>query len=142
MNPEDTPRCERECTRLCNDFAWTVDRCDYDAFVRLFAEDGMFERAGQASIGHAAIRRFLDGRPAGRTTRHICTNVRIDMTGPGTATGTCSALMFQAPAIDGAARPEPLPVSAPVIVDYADDYVLTDSGWKFKRRVTTLVFQP
>ena len=139
MATEDQLRCERECTRLCNDFVWSVDMGHYDAFVALFADDGVFDRAGQLSRGHAAIRAFLDARPAGRVTRHTCSNVRVDMTGPTTATGTCSALMFQAPTAKDAALP--LPVSAPAVVDYVDDYVLTDAGWKIKYRKTVIVFQ-
>ncbi|WP_213958891.1 nuclear transport factor 2 family protein [Variovorax sp. dw_954] len=142
MNLEEQLRAERECTRLCNDFAWSVDQCDYDAFVRLFADDGVFERGGQASEGSAAIRSFLDGRPQGRVTRHLCANIRIDMTSAETAVGTCSALMFQAPAESSATPSQPLPVSTPVVVDYVDDYVLTHVGWKFKKRRTMLVFQP
>lgn len=138
MNTEDQLRCEHDCTRLCHDFAWSVDTLDYDGFVALFADDGVFERAGLQSRGHEAIRKFLDARPADRVTRHFCTNVRIDMTGPGTATGTCLALMYQATA----AKNTPLPVSSPLVAEYADDYVLTASGWKFKHRRTTVVFQP
>ena len=140
LNLEDQLRCERDCTRLCHDFAWTVDKLDYDAFVALFAADGVFERATQQSRGHQAIRQFLDARPTGRVTRHLCTNTRIDMTGPDTATGSCSALMYHAPA--GKDAQLPLPVSAPVVVDYLDDYVLTAAGWRILHRRTTIVFQP
>ena len=139
MSPEAISRCERECTRLSTDFAWTVDAYAYDAFVALFAPDGVFERAGQPSRGHEAIRQFLNSRPAGRVTRHLCSNIRVDMTGPDTATGGCSALMYHAPAPTDAQHP--LPVSVPVVVDYIDDYVLTSGGWKFKYRRTTVVFQ-
>lgn len=146
MSPEDKSRCERECTRLSTDFAWTVDSHAYDAFVALFAPDGVFERAGQPCRGHEAIRQFLDARPAGRVTRHLCSNIRVDMTGPDTAMGGCSALMYHAAvekAVSAATDAQrPLPVSAPVVVDYLDDYVLTSSGWKFKYRRTTIVFQP
>lgn len=140
MNPEDQLRCERDCARLCHDFAWTVDKLDYGGFVALFAADGVFERAGQQNRGHEAIRQFLDARPAGRVTRHLCTNIRIDMTGLNTATGSCSALMYHAPAGNDAQLP--LPVSAPLVVDYIDDYVLTAAGWKIKHRRTTIVFPP
>ena len=140
MNTEDQLRCERECTRLCHDFAWTVDTLDYDGFVALFAAGGVFERAGQQSRGPEAIRQFLDARPANRLTRHLCTNVRIDMTGPETATGTCLALMYHAPAANAA--PLPMPASTPLVAEYVDDYVLTAAGWKFGHRRTTVVFQP
>ncbi|HEV2041563.1 MAG TPA: nuclear transport factor 2 family protein [Casimicrobiaceae bacterium] len=139
---EDELRCERACTHLCNDFAWTVDQRDYRAFVDLFTEGGAFERPGQRSVGHAAIRQFLDTRPVDRVTRHIISNIRINMTGPATATGTCSALMYQATHDSASAPTQPLPVSAPVVVDYVDDYALTSGGWKFACRRTSMVFQP
>jgi uncharacterized protein (TIGR02246 family) len=134
---ENRLRCERECTRLCHDFAWTVDHGDYDAFVDLFAPDGVFERAGHRSEGHGAIRAFLDARPAGRTTRHVCSNIRADLTGADTARGHCIALMYA-----GAGTDVPLQVSAPMLVDYADEFVLTARGWKFLHRRTDVIFQP
>ena len=140
MTADERLRCEQECTRLCHDFVWSVDRGDYDAFVALFAADGVFDRAGTPSRGHAAIRAFLDARPTDRVTRHTCSNVRIDMTGPGAARGSCMALMYQATAQQPAQLP--LPVSQPIVVDYDDEYVLTPAGWKFKHRRTTVVFQP
>ncbi len=146
MSFEAALRCERECTRLCHDFAWSVDQGDYPAFVSLFTEDGVFERGGQRSVGHAAIRQFLEARPAGRTTRHLCSNIRIDPVDPSTAVGTSSALMFAA-SVGSGSEPSttqtlPLPVAAPWVVDYLDDYLLTADGWKFKCRRTVLVFQP
>lgn len=140
MTLEDQLRCERECARLCNDFVWTVDTGDYDGCVALFAVDGALERAGQVSRGHAGVRAFLDARPANRVTRHTCSNIRIDMTGPATATGTSCAVMFHAPA----ARDTPLPLkgTTPLFAEYADDYVLTAGGWKIRHRKIVVVFQP
>lgn len=139
MTNQEQLACERQCTRLCHDFAWLVDACQYDGFVDLFAADGAFERAGQVSLGHEAIRQFLAARPADRVTRHLCTNIRIDMTTPATATGTCTALMFQAPAALQAHLP--LAAATPLIVDYEDVYQLTGSGWKFKHRRVQVIFQ-
>jgi len=132
--------CERDCNRLCIDFAWAVDSRRYDAFVALFVADGVFERPGLVCHGHAEIRRFLDARPPDRTTRHLCTNVRIDMTGPDSATGQCHALMFQSQ--EGQGGDGPLRYAPPVLVDYHDDFVRTPHGWRFKERKTTLIFLP
>lgn len=140
MNPDEIARCERECTRLCIDFAWAVDRFEYDAFVALFAPDGAFERPGLVSRGAVAIRSFLDARPRDRTTRHLLTNVRIESTGPENASGTCSALLYQAAAPQ---QPHgPLPVPGPLVVDWVDAFVLTPVGWRFGHRKTTVVFEP
>ena len=146
IHPEHLLRCEHECTRLCHDFAWTVDAVQYRAFVALFTPDGVFERAGQASRGADYILMFLDTRPLNRMTRHVCSNIRIDMTGPDTAKGTSTALMFQAPmaqAAEGSADvPGSLTAAVPWVVDYLDYYALTAAGWKFKHRQTHIVFAP
>lgn len=48
--------------------------------------------------------------------------------------------LYHAPA--GKDAQLPLPVSAPMVVDYIDDYVLTAAGWRILHRRTTIVFQP
>lgn len=140
MTTEDLLQCERACTRLCNDFAWTVDHGRHADFVALFAPDGVFVRAGQAYRGHTALRAFLEARPAGRVTRHACSNIRIDMTGPDSATGTCCAIMFHAPAGEDPAAA--LPAAWPLVVDYLDTFVRTAAGWRFSERQAVVVFQP
>ncbi len=140
MHAEDVLCCERECTRLCHDFAAAVDSRRYGQFAALFAPEGVFDRAGQASHGQAEILQFLNARPVDKVTRHACTNIRIDMTGLQTATGHSYALVFQGQA-QGDAQ-QPLPTIAPMVVEYQDDYVLLPEGWKFKHRVVKIVFQP
>ncbi|MDO9406156.1 MAG: nuclear transport factor 2 family protein [Polaromonas sp.] len=140
MTADDLLRCELACTRLCNDFVWTVDNSRYADFVSLFVPEGVFVRAGQAFRGHAALRAFLDARPTGRITRHACSNIRIDMTGPDSATGTCCAIMFHAPAGDDPVAA--LTAALPVVVDYLDRFVRTDAGWRFIEREAVVVFQP
>jgi uncharacterized protein (TIGR02246 family) len=136
----DLQACERACTRLVHDFAAAVDARQYDAFVGLFAPDGVFDRAGQVSRGHTAIRHFLDARPADRVTRHVCTNLRIDATRPDAASGNCYALVFQSQA--SADMPLPLPTPTPMVVEYLDDYRLVSEGWKFAHRRVRIIFQP
>lgn len=140
MSVEDLHRCERECTRLCHDFAAAVDSRQYGMFADLFAPDGVFDRAGQVSYGQAEILQFLNARPADKVTRHACTNIRIDMTGPQAATGHSYVLVFQGQALGDAQQP--LPTTAPMVVEYQDTYVLMAEGWKFKHRVVKIVFQP
>lgn len=140
MTEDERLRSEQACARLCHDFAAAVDARQYDAFVALFAADGVFDRAGQASHGHAEIRRFLDARPADRVTRHVCTNIRIDLTGLDSGTGSCYALVFQAQSPDAAVQPLPTPV--PMVVEYHDDYQCGPQGWRFRHRRVKIIFQP
>ena len=131
---------EHACIRLCHDFAASVDARRYDDFVALFTVDGVFDRAGQISHGHAEIRRFLDARPADRVTRHACTNICVDLVSPDSAVGNCYALVFQVQGTD--TPPGPLHSPAPMVVEYHDQYRRGPEGWKFNHRRVKIVFQP
>lgn len=120
MTTEEQLRCERECTRLCKDFIYTIDRRQYDAFPTLFASDPVLDRAGQVFSGMDALRAFCAGRDANRYVRHTCSNIGIDMTGPTSAKGTSCATVFQATAEPDAKLP--LPTSMLVFAEYEDEY--------------------
>jgi uncharacterized protein (TIGR02246 family) len=141
----DKRDCELACARLCIDFAWAVDTLHYDAFVDLFIPDGVFERPGLVCQGHAEIRRFLDSRPT-KVTRHLCSNIRIEMSGPDAATGSCHATMYQAQEAPEAPQAQdagkPPRYAPPLVVEWTDDFVRTPHGWKFKQRRTAVILQP
>ena len=140
MPTEELIRCERECTRLCNDFIYNIDRRNYDALLALFAPDPVLDRTGTIYKGMDGMRTFLASRPNDMYVRHTSTNIRIDMTGPRTAKGTSCVTMFRATAKPNADLP--LPTSMLVFAEYDDEYVLTDVGWKISRRKVTVVFKP
>ena len=133
-------RCERECTRLCQDFIYTIDRRQYEPFMALFAPEPTLDRAGQVFRGMDGLKQFCEGRAHDRYVRHATGNIRIDMTGAATARGTSSVTMFGATAEPDAALP--LPSSLLIFAEYDDDYVLTGAGWKIKNRRITIVFAP
>lgn len=140
MTPEERIQCILACTRLCEDFAYTIDRRQYDAFLALFAPDPVLDRMGEQYRGHEGLRRFCAARPLDRHVRHLCSNIRIDPTGPGTASGTSAATMYQALAAPDADFPFATPV--PLIAEYQDTYLLTDQGWKIKSRKVGIAFLP
>ncbi|HIE4434687.1 TPA: nuclear transport factor 2 family protein [Burkholderia multivorans] len=125
--------CEALCMRLSADFAHFADSRDYEKFVALFTEDGIFERRGETLRGRNAILRAMHSRPEDMTTRHICTNIRIDTHGNGMATGAGSMLLFHR------AGSENAPPSI-TVADYRDIYIATADGWRIQERVSTLVF--
>ncbi|MEO8546682.1 MAG: nuclear transport factor 2 family protein [Burkholderiaceae bacterium] len=140
MDFEQGMRCEQECARLSHDFAWAVDRGLHDAFIALFIPEGALERAGEVLRGPTALRRFLEAMPVNRTMRHLCSNIRIDMTDERHAKGTSAVMMVHALAATGTSLP--LPAAVPLVAEYEDDYLLTDNGWKFQYRKTIIVFKP
>lgn len=139
MTFEEQTRCVLECTRLCEDFAYTIDRRQYEKFLQLFTPDPVLDRAGRIFSGVEGLRLFCAGRDVNRYVRHICSNIRIDPTGSATATGTSCATMYHAAALPDAELP--LPTAIPLVAEYEDDYTLTEAGWKIKSRKVTIVFQ-
>jgi hypothetical protein len=140
MTLEEKVRCERECSRLCQDFVYSIDHRHYEDFLQLFGPDPWLDRAGQRFQGLDGLRAFCGGRASNRYVRHICSNIRIDPIDRNTAKGTSCATMYH-----GTAEPDtklPLPTSMPLIAEYVDAYVLTDTGWRIQSRKVIIVFQP
>ncbi len=131
---------EAACARLCVDFANHIDARRYAALLDLFAEDGRLDRMGTVSVGRAEISRFLEGRSAAVATRHVCTNIRIDVQSTDEATGFCYALFFQG---SGGGSGEPAKMSGPPsLVEYRDLYERTPQGWRIKERRIVMAMRP
>ncbi len=135
---------ERECARLVLRSLRAFDERDWAGYAELFAEDGVFIRANAPAeplAGREAIRRALEERPASRLTRHLCTNVEIDVLDGEHARGFCYLLLYsgdasQPEAVDG--RPAD---GVQRIGEYRDEFVRTPDGWRITRREGRLVFR-
>lgn len=130
--------CEAACSRLIADFAYFVDSRQYEGLVDLLAEDCSFERRGTVLAGRAAILEAMRARPEDLVTRHACTNIRIDQTGPDSASGVCTLLMFHGTS-DQQAESTTIPYSI-TVAEYRDTFVATPEGWRFASRVAHIVF--
>ena len=130
---------EAACARLCVDFANHIDARRYSAWLDLFTEDGVLDRMGHPVVGRAALAAFLEARPATVETRHLCTNIRVDLASAGEATGFCYALFFQGAAGE-AGRPATLS-DAPSVVEYHDRYRRTPQGWRIQERRIRMALQ-
>jgi len=78
-------------------------------------------------VGREAILTAFKGRPP-RVTRHICSNIVIDVESATAARGSSAMLLFTS--ADG----------APLIGGFEDRFVLTEQGWRFAERRGTLSF--
>ena len=127
---------ERSCERLVLDFAHFSDSRDYEALAKLFVEDAVLTRpSGDPLTGRAAILESYRSKPAGRITRHVCTNVRITVDSESSAKGLTYAVVFSANA--GETPEGHFGVKADtrqLIGEFEDEFVLTGEGWKFKSR--------
>jgi hypothetical protein len=143
MNPIERLLAERECEKLQVAYALAADRGDADGFTALFAPDASILIPEYAPfVGHAAIHASLVAlASSGVTMRHVITNQHVTATGPDRAEGGCYLLVFNNP--DPPDASGVCDVRPPGTVgEYADQFVRTDAGWRFRERRLTRVFRP
>jgi ketosteroid isomerase-like protein len=133
---------ERACTRLVLDSFGHNDRRDFTAFAALFADDGELHRpSGAPLVGPAAIQAAYEARPATRMTRHVCTNVRVTVTSPATATGLTYVVLFGGTSTDAPDGHFGIKADARLLMGEVDDtFVLTPAGWRIRRRRAWFTF--
>ena len=137
MNPEQRQHIIASCSELINRFAVHNDLGDHRALADLFAADGRYARptAPDAFVeGAEAIYETFANRPKDKITRHLITNIVIDVVDSHTARGICYVTQYSA-SID---KPAPsyglLANPTQLIGEYMDEFVLTDDGWRFHQR--------
>ena len=131
MTDEERRAAEHDCARLIALYANLNDEARWDEVAALYAEDGVMYRptAPDAPIhGREAILAAFKSRPA-RTTRHVCSNVVIDVEGPELARGFSAMLLFTG-------------APAPLVGSFHDLFRLTPEGWRFAERRGSLTFAP
>jgi ketosteroid isomerase-like protein len=120
-----------ECAieRMILDYAAFNDVGDWDAVAALYTEHGRMSRptAPDAFVtGREAILAAFRSRPP-RVSRHIVTNIRVDVVGD-TATASSQIMLFTA-----AAQP-------PMVGTYTDKLTRAKDGWRFLERRGSLDF--
>ncbi len=129
MNADDRRAAEADCARLIALYANLNDEARWDEVAALYAEDGVMFRptAPDAPVaGREAILAAFKSRPP-RTTRHVCSNVVVDVESETTARGTSAMLLFTGE-------------GAPLVGSFHDRFVLTGDGWRFAERRGSLTF--
>ena len=143
MNAAEIQAIEFACTKLVNQFAVYSDAAHYDELAALFTDDGRYARPTDPAnfiSGHADLLTSFKARPKDKLTRHLVTNVVIDVTSPTTAKGPSYVTQYAGstdqPAATHGWRANP----AQLVGEYSDDYVLTAAGWKIRQRSGRLIF--
>jgi SnoaL-like domain len=133
MTPMDRDFITRECERLVLRAARLTDQAQWAELAELFAEDARLVRPSDPAnplVGRAAI---LDSMRARRpqTTRHLLTNLVVDVRSASAAHISSTVTLFAGPAPTNG-----LPVAGQKILvgNFEDDVVLMASGWAFERR--------
>jgi SnoaL-like domain len=131
---------EAACARLCLAFVRHLDARQYEQVLGVFTADARLDRLGTVFQGRAAIAAFLNARSMQVETRHLCTNILIDVTSSDEASGVCDVLFFQGQTgSDGSVQM----AGSPAIVQYQDQFRRTASGWRIhERRIRMLMKAP
>ena len=128
---------ERACTRLCNEYALFVDSGRVNEFLDLFAGDGAWILAGIPPMqGREAMNAYFAKRDPKTHSRHVASNVLIDVVDEKTARGSSYATVYRHVGDERTA-----PMNGPTgVAVYKDEFRLTDKGWKFQRREAVMAF--
>jgi len=143
MTTQDaTSEARRACERIIVDSAAHNDERNWSAFASLFADDAVVRRPnGQECRGRDEIEKSYSALPPDRRTRHICANIRFDLTGPDHARANTTVLIFSWQAGDEADGSVPT-LGLPALGTFEDEMIRRDGRWSIERRVATLLAVP
>lgn len=127
---------ESACQRLVYEYLRALDGNDWDGLANCFVAQGTLTRPMQPEQvleGREAIRASMKSRPKGLTTRHLATNVMIDVVSQDLATGVTTLAMIGCVAPDNA-KP-PFESTGPFYFGEFRDRFVRDAGqWRFLER--------
>jgi hypothetical protein len=127
---------ERACERLSYVYGRALDLGDMNAAADCFAENGSMARPmnpGQVIQGREAVRASLLTRPKTLLTKHLTTNVMVDVESRDSARGLSYLTMIATTPPQDAAPP--FVSSGPMFFGEMQDRFVREHGvWKFLER--------
>jgi hypothetical protein len=132
---------QRACERLIVQYTHLIDSGQAGSIADLFVADGIWEAYRKRIVGQADLREAFHQRQKNtrRVSRHICSNISIDILGPREAVGRTYFTLFRE---ELSSRKEFVPFSGPKMIgDYIDRFLLTEDGWKFAHRKVIVIFK-
>lgn len=138
LKAEDLIIIRQALTGLNNDFCYYLDHGMVDELVDLFCKDAVYTHGQRVSNGREEIRQLFAPRRGAenRTSRHLQSGLRIQVTGFEHASGQSVCLTF------GANEQPPVAPATPYLVaDFIDEYMLCNDGrWRIKKRCIERIF--
>jgi len=131
---------ERACERLAIDYCHFTDHGNASRVAELFTEDGVWAAGDTVLSGRARILRGFQNRQdnAARTSRHVCSTMRIDVRDADNAEGCVYLTLYRH---DGDPQRKLSPLTGPAMVgEYRDVFARTADGWRFARRELFIAF--
>jgi hypothetical protein len=135
LSPLERIEIERACERLVYEYSRALDVGDMSAAADFFAENGSMARPmmpDQVVQGRETIRASLLSRPKTLLTKHLATNVIIDVESRTSARGISYLTMIST--TPGDAKPPFLSQGPIWFGQFVDRFVLEGSRWKFLER--------
>ncbi|MBX5461829.1 MAG: nuclear transport factor 2 family protein [Steroidobacteraceae bacterium] len=127
---------ERACERIVYEYSRALDLGDMNAAADCFAEHGSLTRPmapDQVIQGREAIRASLLTRPKTLLTKHLATNVMIDVESRDSARGISYLTMIAATPPPGGTPP--FPAQGPLyFAEFKDRYIRENGVWKILER--------
>jgi hypothetical protein len=127
---------ERACERLIHAYSRALDLGDMSAAADLFAENGSMARPMAPNVvveGRETIRAALLTRPKTLLTKHLATNVMIDVESRDAARGvSCLTMISTTPQEDTA---PPYVSQGPLYFgEFEDRFARVNGEWRFLER--------
>lgn len=133
---------ERECERLIVEYCRRVDFGHAGMIADLFSEDAEWQGVDLHLTGREQIREWFVKRERvkRRVSRHVCTNIAIDVVSADEAQSVCYMINYRHD------RPEgdlslPVPVEVPKFIgELHDRFRRERDGWRFAARRVEVSF--
>jgi hypothetical protein len=127
---------ELACQRLVYEYLRALDGGDYDAVADCFVADGILARPMQPDQpleGREAIRASMKARPKGLVTRHLATNIMLDILSQDSASGVTTLVMIGCTPPEGSKMP--FESGGPLYFgEFRDRFARFEGQWKFLER--------
>lgn len=130
---------ERACEKLAVAAYSLMDQGRYEETSALFTEDAVWVRGGKPVAGRAAILAALHQRPETDVSRHLVTNLMIDVASDREATGTACFMPLR-----GRKREDGTAATPPItnVGDLSFRFRREPDGWRIAHLQPTMVFKP
>lgn len=134
---------EHACTKLINRFAILNDAMRYDELAELFTVDGSFARPTDPDNfvnGRDNILQAFKARPTDRITRHVITNIDVEVLDENSAHSVCYAVLYTGNTDNKAEKFGIQANPTQFIGEFHDEFTRTGDGWKIQRRSGNITF--
>ena len=140
MNKQEQLDIERICEKLSIDYARHVDFAEYDAMADLFTVDALLD-AGAPLKGRENIRQGLFKRSPKLRSRHILTNISIEVVDKDSARGISYLSLYRHIGEQSLGN-DTIEFDGPAAIGHYSDQFRRESGiWKIQSRVLSIAFQ-